>query len=175
MKMETTAIWESFNSEIYFFTLKKVKDTDITNEVIQNSFLKIHQSIGTLKDPNKIKAWVFQIVRNEIANHFNERSKSDLSPKVEIFTSSNGYTDLCCLDRFINSLPEQYKEVVDLVYLKGKTQIEAAELIGIGLANVKARIRRAKLILINNFNTCCKFQLNAEGKLVGDSNCSSCT
>ena len=36
--------------------LKKVKDTDITNEVIQNSFLKIHQSIGTLKDPEKLKA-----------------------------------------------------------------------------------------------------------------------
>ncbi|WP_317045719.1 MULTISPECIES: sigma-70 family RNA polymerase sigma factor [Arenibacter] len=175
MKMETAAIWESFNSEIYFFTLKKVKDTDITNEVIQNSFLKIHQSIGTLKEPEKLKAWVFQIVRNEITNHFNQRSKTTFTPKVELFTTSNSYSDLCCLDRFINNLPGQYKEVVELVYLKGKSQVETAALIGISLSNVKARIRRAKLILINNFNTCCKFRLNAEGKLVGDSNCSRCT
>lgn len=175
MKMKTAGIWERFNSEIYFFTLKKVKDTDITNEVIQNSFLKIHQSIGTIKDPEKLKAWVFQIVRNEIANYYNQRSKATLPPKVELFTSTNNYGDLCCLDRFINSLPEQYKVVIELVYLKGHSQIEAAEIIGISLSNVKARLRRAKLILINNFNICCKFKLNAEGKLVGDSNCSRCT
>ncbi|WP_343065482.1 sigma-70 family RNA polymerase sigma factor [Arenibacter arenosicollis] len=174
MKMETAAIWERFKSEVYFFILKKVRDTDITNEVMQNSFLKIHQGINTLKNPEKVKAWVFQIVRNEIANHYNQRSESVLSPQEELSATSNSYNDLCCLDRFINSLPKQYKEVVEQVYLKGKTQVEAAALIGISLSNVKARIRRAKLILINNFNTCCKFKINAEGKLIGDSNCTRC-
>ncbi|MCK0146564.1 sigma-70 family RNA polymerase sigma factor [Arenibacter sp. F26102] len=172
--METETIWEKFNSEVYFFILKKVRDTDITNEVMQNSFLKIHQSINTLKNPEKVRAWVFQIVRNEIANHFNERSKSVHSSDVKLFTTSNSYNDLCCLDRFINDLPKQYNEVVELVYLKGNTQVETAALIGISLSNVKARIRRAKLILINNFNTCCKFKISTEGKLIGDSNCSRC-
>ena len=174
MKMETAAIWEKFNSEIYFFILKKVRDRDVTNEVMQNSFLKIHQSIKALKNPEKVKAWVFQIVRNEIINHFKQSSKSLPPPNDELFTTSNNGNELCCLDHFINSLPKQYKEVVELVYLNGKTQVEAAVLIGISLANVKARIRRAKLILINNFNSCCKFKLNLEGKLIGDSNCARC-
>lgn len=174
MEIDTIGIWNKFNSEIYFFILKKTKDTDITSEILQNSFLKIHQNLENVKNPEKIKAWVFQIVRNEITNYYNFRLKTSHSQKLQIETSSEKYGDLCCFDRFISNLPEAYQEVIQWVYIKGKTQVEVAEIMDISLANVKARVRRAKLILIQNFNKCCRFSINDEGKLVGESNCSRC-
>lgn len=172
--METITIWNTFNSEIYFFILKKVKNKDVANEILQNSFLKIHQNINQLKDSEKVKAWSFQIVRNEITNYFNDQSKTFHNVNFEIFKNPESYMDFCCFDRFISNLPEEYKEVIELVYIKGMKQIEVAELIGISLANVKARIRRAKSLLKINFNECCKFELNEEGKLIGESNCAHC-
>jgi RNA polymerase sigma-70 factor (ECF subfamily) len=174
MAIETIDIWNKFNSEIYFFILKKTKDTDVTNEILQNSFLKIHQNLENVKNPEKIKSWVFQIVRNEIANYYNSNLKTSHTPGLQFETSSENYLDLCCFDRFMSNLPEGYKEVIQWVYIDGKTQLEVAEIMGLSLANVKARVRRAKMILIQNFNECCKFSINDEGKLVGESNCSRC-
>ena len=174
MEIDTIDIWNKFNSEIYFFILKKTKDVDVTNEILQNSFLKIHQNLDNVEYPEKIKAWVFQIVRNEIANYYKFRLKTSHSKELHFETSSENYGDLCCFDRFISNLPEAYKEVIQWVYIKGKTQVEVAEIMDISLANVKARVRRAKLILIQNFNECCRFSINDERKLVGESNCSRC-
>lgn len=171
MKIETITIWETFNTQLYFFILKKVKNKDAANEVLQNSFLKIHQNIDTLKDSEKVKAWTFQIVRNEIANYFTAESKTVQKSSFDILTNSENYEELCCFDRFVENLPKKYKEVIELVYFEGKKQADAAKVIGISLANVKVRIRRAKAILTKNFNECCKFEINEEGKLVGESNC----
>lgn len=174
MKIETADIWRKHHSEIYFFVLKKVKDEEATREIIQNVFLKIHQNIASLKDRTKVRAWVFTIVRNEIANHYNLAAKTIPIPSYEISSHQDSNQDFCCFDRFVTNLPKQYKEVVQLVYLKGQTQNQAAQVLNISLANVKARIRRAKSLLVHNFNACCKFELNSEGKLIGDSNCSIC-
>ena len=174
MKIETAYIWKKHHTEIYFFILKKVKDEEATREIIQNVFLKIHQNIASLKDIAKVRAWVFAIVRNEIANHYNLASTTIPLANHEFSPNNDSYQGFCCFDRFVTNLPEPYKEVVELVYLQGMTQIQVAEVLNISLANVKARIRRAKSLLIHNFNTCCKFEINKDGKLVGDSNCSVC-
>lgn len=174
MKIETITIWNAFNSEIYFFILKKVKNKDAAHEILQNSFLKIHQNSDQLKDSKKVKAWSFQIVRNEIANYFNDQSKKFHNVNFNTLKNTESFKDFCCFDRFISNLPKEYNEVIELVYIKGIKQVEAAELIGISLANVKARIRRAKEILKINFNECCKFELNEDGKLIGEPNCAFC-
>lgn len=175
MKLTTEQIWNEHYTGLYFFTMKKVKNQDAVNEVIQNTFIKIHSNIGTVRNPSKVKAWTYQIVRNEINNLFNQNKKlreTALLPSG--FNSVLTTNDLCCLDRFIEELPENYKQVIKLVYLDGKTMNDTAEELNISLANVKARIRRSKKSLKENFNKCCKFRFDKNGKLVGEANCEAC-
>lgn len=172
--METQKIWTQFNEELYFFILKKVKNEIVTNNIFQNTFLKIHKNLHQLKEEEKLKAWVFQIARNEIANYFKQESLyiAEINQDTEAF--SDKYQNICCFDKFINDLPILYKEPIELVYIKGKKQQEVAEILNISLANVKARIRRAKDILKKNFNECCKYEFDKNGSLVGEPNCSKC-
>lgn len=172
--METQKIWKQFNEELYFFILKKVKNETATNDIFQNTFLKIHKNLHQLKEEEKLKAWVFQIARNEIKNYFKQESHyiADIIRDTEAF--SEKYQNICCFDKFINDLPIIYKEPVELVYIKGKKQQEAAEILDISLANVKARIRRAKNILKQNFNQCCKYEFDRNGSLIGEPDCSKC-
>ncbi|WP_205764358.1 sigma-70 family RNA polymerase sigma factor [Arenibacter sp. 6A1] len=174
MKIDTITIWNTYNSQLYFFILKKVKNKDSVDEILQNSFLKIHQNIEQLKNPEKVKAWTYQIVRNEIANHFRDSSNTRTGLNHDLLKDAEYYQKFCCFDKFIANLPLEYKEVIDMVFIKGKKQIEVAEFLKISLPNVKARIRRAKSILKKNFNECCKFEINKEGKLVGEENCAQC-
>jgi RNA polymerase sigma-70 factor (ECF subfamily) len=172
--METQKIWDNFNDELYFFILKKVKDKHVANDIFQNTFLKIHKNLTNLEKEEKARSWIFQIARNEIFNHFNKESVyvEKLGANKEF--SSEKYEHICCFDKFINDLPEIYKQVIELTYIKGQKQKDVAKELEISLENVKARIKRAKDILKKKFNECCKFEFDKNGKLIGESNCSIC-
>ncbi|MGY5850067.1 sigma-70 family RNA polymerase sigma factor [Salegentibacter sp. F14] len=172
--METKEIWDNFGNELYFFILKRVKDKNATNDIFQNTFMKIHDNLSNLRKGEKIKGWIFQIARNEIANHFNKESIYVDKITVNKEVPSSKYKNICCFDKFINDLPEIYREVIELVYIKGCKQNDAANQLEISLENVKARIRRAKNILKKKFNECCKYEIDENGKLTGDSDCSIC-
>ncbi len=176
MKLKTIDIWNEFRNDIYFFILKRLKNRDDALEILQNSFVKIHNNLGQLKNLSKRKPWVFQIVRNEIINYFNRNKPvEELKGKeIDTFEDRGDFADLCCLDRFLEGLPERYRDVINLVYVVGRTQQQAADEMGISLANAKARIHRGKGMLIEKFNSCCKFKLDENGKLSGESNCIAC-
>ncbi|QOW09590.1 sigma-70 family RNA polymerase sigma factor [Kaistella flava (ex Peng et al. 2021)] len=172
--METQKIWNNFNNELYFFILKKVKNKEVSNDIFQNTFLKIHENLSQLKNDEKARAWVFQIARNEIANYFNKESVYVENLEDNKENEVEEYQNICCFDKFINDLPEIYKQVIELVYIQGKKQNDIATELDISLENVKARIKRAKDILKKNFNECCKYEFDKNGKLIGESNCSNC-
>lgn len=172
--METQEIWDRFNNEVYFFILKKVNDKTATGDIFQNTFLKVHKNRSQLQDETKLRAWVFQIARNEIANHFNKESLYVAKTHTDTDTPLQNYQHICCFDKFITDLPKIYRDVIELVYIQGKKQHDAAEILDISLVNVKGRVRRAKDILKKNFNECCKYELDKNGRLTGESNCAVC-
>lgn len=172
--METQKIWDNFNDELYFFILKKVRNKDAANDIFQNTFLKIHKNLSKLEKEEKAKAWIFQIARNETINYLNKESiyveKLDINKEIPL----QKYQYICCFDKFINDLPKIYRQVIELIYIKGLKQKDVAKELSISLENVKVRIRRAKDILKKKFNECCKYELDKNGKLTGESNCSIC-
>lgn len=178
MAIRTGDIWKEFNTEIYFFVLKKVKNKDSTNEIVQNSFVKIHNNIDTIREESKLRSWVFQIVRNEIANFFDQHKKElnflQAYANSGPISPSSEFSGICCFDRLIDGLPEKYRLVMEKTYFEGKKAMEVSQEMEISLPNVKARIRRAKQMLKQAFNQCCKFDYDSNGKLKGESNCRVC-
>ncbi|HTO15457.1 MAG TPA: sigma-70 family RNA polymerase sigma factor [Edaphocola sp.] len=172
--METQKIWSDFRDELYFFILKKVKNKDVTNDIFQNTFLKIHQNLSKLKKEEKVKAWIFQIARNEIVNHFNKEYIYVEELNIDKEIPLQQYQNICCFDKFINDLPEIYRQVIEMIYIKGQKQKDVANELEISLENVKAGVKRAKDILKKKLNECCKYEIDKNGKLIGESNCSIC-
>lgn len=172
--MNTEQIWNTYGDKIYFFILKRMKDKFTADDVFQNAFFQIHQHLGQLKEPEKAKSWAFQIARNEI-NKFFQQHPDRLNEAIkESQQHPEEFRDVCCFDRFVTDLPDAYKEVVELIYLQGKKQQEVADALDISLANVKARIRRAKVMLKDRFYECCRYEQGEDGKLKGEANCEHC-
>ncbi|RFC53283.1 sigma-70 family RNA polymerase sigma factor [Brumimicrobium aurantiacum] len=172
--METQKVWIDLNEELYFFILKKVKNKSIANDVLQNTFYKIHKSIAQLKDEKKLRSWAFQIARNEIINFFNQEKVYEMKTDWNRVEDEAFFTDVCCFDKFIEELPKKYRDSIELIYVKGKKQQEAADELEISLTNVKARVRRAKEMLKSKLNECCKYEYDEQGNLTGESNCAAC-
>ncbi|MEL7004042.1 MAG: sigma-70 family RNA polymerase sigma factor, partial [Bacteroidota bacterium] len=129
--MNSEDIYRKHGQEVYLFILKRVKNQDIANDIFQSVFFKVHKNIGQLKTHQKSRGWVFQIGRNEIANYFNNESTYQDEEELVINDPSDLYADVCCFDRFINGLPDMYREVMVLTYISGKKQDEVAKALGI--------------------------------------------
>lgn len=183
--ISTEKVWKQYNQELYLFILKKVQGNEsVAKDILQNSLLKVHLKLYQLRDPSKIKTWVFQIANHEIVDYFRDYKANKISVKqqqqrLQYYSNQleENYTECfcCCFDKFLKELPYSYKEVVDLAYKKNKKQTEIAQNLELTLANVKARIRRAKRILKERLVECCKYDVDKKGDLImGTSNCSVC-
>ena len=54
--MTTQKIWELYADNINHFIFGKVKNSTISDDLVQETFLKVHTKLQTLKDPNKLKS-----------------------------------------------------------------------------------------------------------------------
>ncbi|MEM9888193.1 MAG: sigma-70 family RNA polymerase sigma factor [Bacteroidota bacterium] len=172
--MEVNQIWDTYRNEVYFFILKYLKNEDAADEVLQNSFLKVCLYLDSLRSPEKLRAWIFQITRNEIVNYTKQSAKQDKLQSLDLAEDEETYHNICCLGRFVKQLPNTYKQTIELLYFEGKKQHEVSEILGISLANVKARARRGRAILKQNLQNCCQYELNKNGDLIGESDCAYC-
>ncbi len=173
--LKTNELWAEHGSSLYFFILKRTRNTAATEDILQNTFLKVHERLDTLKDPAKAKVWIFQIGRNETANYFQANSNPTALLEDTPTEDTPVKQDFCCFERFIDELPDHFQKAIRLVYVEGKTNAEAATQLGLSLANVKAQLRRSKTILKKRFQECCAYEINEAGKLVGEPDCDVCS
>lgn len=179
MKTDTQQIWDSLKEPLFYFILKRVKNDNTAKDILQEVFIKIHLNLNQLKNESKVKAWAFQITRNQVAEYFRKENKLVELSKLdeEYLTRDSEYSeiDFCCFEKLINELPEKYSKVLTLISVEGKKQNDVASILHLSLANVKSRVRRAKEMLKQKFVECCQFSLNDKGLLVGEQNCQRCT
>ena len=51
----------------------------MTNDILQEVFLKIHLNLTKLKDQSKLSSWIYQITRNTINDYFRKhKPQADL-------------------------------------------------------------------------------------------------
>lgn len=176
MMLQTDRLWYTYGTEIYLYLLKKTSDPSVADDLRQNTFLKAHQSLSLVKDASKVKSWLFSIARNELMNYFQKTPKKQPLPEsFHLETDRQLPTETpCCFEKFMNALPLGQKEAMDLIYSRGYSQKEAASHLQIPVSAVKSRIRKAKESLKKHFVSCCKYELNSDGVLKGESNCCQC-
>lgn len=163
-------MWQLYANDLKRYVLSQIKDEEVTNDVLQEVFIKIHLNIDTLQKKDSVKSWVFTIAHNTLMNFLNRKTvpfpieevADDFSMDEEVHSAKS------CLLPLIKNLPEKYREPLLLSEIKGKKQAEVAELLGITLSGAKSRIQRGRKLLQQGFMDCCHYKLNEEGFLVGE-------
>lgn len=169
--METTIIWDEFSKLLKQFIYNRVKNNELTNDLLQEVFIKVHLNINSLKNEQSIKSWIYTITNNVIHDYYKKQSKL-LIPVTENLeveeTTLKEHTAKDCIIPLINKLPLAYKEALLLSEIKGLKQAEVANVLGISLSGAKSRIQRGRNLLKEGFIACCDYQLNESGYLVGE-------
>ncbi|PKH49218.1 RNA polymerase subunit sigma-70 [Tenacibaculum sp. Bg11-29] len=168
--MTTNQVWTKYADDVKYFILSKVKDATVTDDILQDTFIKIHTKLHTLKDITKLKAWIFTIARNAIMDYFKSTNKTfelanfETETKIEEHT----HTEKDCLRGILQNLPKKYRDPLFLSDIKGLKQQEVAITLKQSLPTTKSQIQRARKLIAKGFMDCCGFILNDDGKLVGE-------
>ena len=164
-------IWQQFSRDLGSFILSKVNDTALADDLLQESFVRIHNHIGSLKDETRLQAWMYQITRNVINDHFRKQEKENRQinnlPEESEEPDDEAMTEAVQdMIKMMDSLPPEYCEALCLTELEGLSQKEYAERLGISYSGAKSRVQRARKMLRDMLMQCCHYQFDKYGTVL---------
>ncbi len=149
--------------KIYSFIYSKVFDRDITEDVFQDTFIKVIRTLklGKYNEEGKFLPWVMRIAHNLVIDHFRKNSrmpKFDNSNDFNIFSvlsdsSLNAEKAIIKsqveedIKRLIEELPEDQKEVLVMRMYNDMSFKEISENTGVSINTALGRMRYALINL----------------------------
>jgi RNA polymerase sigma-70 factor (ECF subfamily) len=150
-------------SKIYGFIYSKISDRDISNDIFQDTFVKVIKTLksSSYNEEGKFLPWVMRISHNLIIDHFRKNKKMPMFRETEDFSifsimSDNSFTieDRLItvqiekdLKKLIEELPSDQKEVLVLRIYQDMSFKEISELTGVSINTALGRMRYALMNL----------------------------
>jgi RNA polymerase sigma-70 factor (ECF subfamily) len=172
---DTKAPWRDVEERLRPFVARRVHDADV-DDVMQDVFVRMQRGLASVRDEERLGAWLFQVARSAIAEHGRRRARHPLAGEVELPDREDSPSDeedreaarnlSGCVAQFVARLPSPYREAVTLVELEGLTAREAADLAAVSVSGMKSRVQRGRAQLRAMFEECCAIALDARNKVV---------
>lgn len=150
-------------SRIYGFIYSKISDRDLSDDIFQDTFMKVIKTLksASYNEEGKFLPWVMRIAHNLIIDHFRKSKKMPMLRETEEFSifsvlSDNSLTienEIITLQiendikKIIKELPEDQKEVLMMRIYQDLSFKEISELTGVSINTALGRMRYAVLNL----------------------------
>lgn len=175
--MEFWEVYDSHYARVRAFILLKVKDEWAAEDIIQETFIRVHNNLHKLRDKTKLTSWLFSIAYNQCQDHFRKTSRlsknengHDLKQKLlvePLFQLEFDQHQMgACVKQKIELLPEPYQTVLTLFELMDFSLKEIAQILDISIENVKIRLHRARKKLKQILEQACNFETDERNVLV---------
>jgi len=154
---------ERHHDALFRFLYRLTGNRQMAEDVFQDAFLQVHQSLDTFDSSRRFKPWLFTIAANkgrDALRKANRRKTVSLSAPV-VEEGGKSFVDLMEIDlpdvsspmeeaersakvqRAIDELSPRLREILLMAYFQKMTYAQIAELFGIPIGTVKSRLHSA--------------------------------
>ena len=148
-------LYDHYSGSLYSVILSIVPDRELSNDILQEVFVKIFRQIETYDTTKgRLFTWMLNIARNasidavRSKNYQQNQQNRELTENIyEAGGVTQTNTDKIGLRKIVNKLKEEYRVLVELSYFEGFTQEEISKMLNIPLGTVKTRLRTALIQL----------------------------
>ncbi|WP_183563569.1 RNA polymerase sigma factor [Mucilaginibacter sp. SP1R1] len=161
-KIAIEALYDMYSASLYGVISRIVIDTAIAEDVLQETFVKIWHSFSSYSsEKGRLFTWMVNIARNLAIDKIrskdfkNQNKNQEIENNVTFIDEQNNTVykpELMGVKDLVQTLKPEQKSIIDLVYFKGYTHVEAADELGIPLGTIKTRLRMGIQQLRKHFN-----------------------
>lgn len=164
-----------YESELFGFLKRYLRDTEMAEDVFQKTFLNVHLKCDQFEKSRRFRPWLYGIATNAaidakrrvkrrptISLDTTREANDQFVGRLADLLESDGLSPEETFEReelreqvrkTIDQLPESLLSVVQLVYFQGMMYREAAEALNIPLGTVKSRMHDAIRKLAEQWNS----------------------
>jgi RNA polymerase sigma factor (sigma-70 family) len=161
-KIAIEALYDMYSSSLYGVISRIIIDTATAEDVLQETFVKIWHSFSSYStEKGRLFTWMVNVARNLAIDKIrskdfkNQNKNQELENNVNFIDEQRNTVykpELLGIKELVATLKPEQKLILDLVYFKGYTHVEAADELGIPLGTIKTRLRMAIQQLRKHFN-----------------------
>jgi len=154
-----TILINRHQSKIYGFIYSKLSDRDISDDIFQDTFIKVIKTLksNSYNEEGKFLPWVMRISHNLIIDHYRRNKKMPMYRETEEFSIFSIMSDNVPniesqlitsqvendLRKLIEELPAEQKEVLMMRMYQDLSFKEISELTGVSINTALGRMRYA--------------------------------
>ena len=148
---------------LYSFIFSKIQDRDITEDIFQDTFIKVIRTLkrGNYNEQGKFLPWVMRISHNLIIDHFRKNNRMRLFKNTDEFDIFSVISDgnlnaekqlikdqvLSDVKELVQELPLEQREVLEMRIYKDMSFKEISENTGVSINTALGRMRYALINL----------------------------
>ena len=175
--------WEELHGNLRAFIGRRVRNQADVDDLVQRVFLQMVKGLASLRDAERLHAWVYRTARNVIVDYYRSSGarREVASGGEEELAAASGDSQVppeddqraalqelaACMTPMIRQLAPAYRQAVTLADLEGVNQADAAARAGVSVSGMKSRIQRGRQQLKAVLEECCRVQLDRRGTIVG--------
>ena len=193
--IDTERVWGELHTKIRAFVNRRVRRAADVDDIVQRIFLQVHRSLPTLRDADRLHAWIYQMTRRAIADHYRapvHRHEVPAGAGLDVVPNdvpgagragedeSLALQELAArLQPLLADFTQGDQEALRLVEVDGLTQNDAARRLGLSVSGMKSRVQRARRRLRSAVEACCRLEIDRRGGLIayeprGGGRCEAC-
>lgn len=148
-----TRLVQEYKERLYWHIRKIVLDHDDANDVVQNTFIKVHLNIENFNENSTLFTWMYRIATNEALNFIKSKAKKiglkneewikAIAENLEADPFFDGDEAALILQKEISKLPEKQRIVFNMRYFDGMNYNSISEILDTSVGALKASYHHA--------------------------------
>lgn len=144
---------KKYQQRVYYHIRRMLIDHDDTNDVVQNTFVKVWKGLENFREDSQLYTWIYRIATNESLTFLKQKKTKFFLPLADVehslseSLSSGHYINADQLElklqKAILTLPEKQRLVFNMRYYDNIKYEDMAEMLGVTTGALKASYHHA--------------------------------
>ena len=144
---------DAYQSRLYWHIRRFVVDHDLSQDILQDTFIKAYQNFHQFKQESQLYTWLYRIATNESLQQLNrlkkmQKSDEEVGKHLQNLVADNVQPNAdeiqILLQKAINTLPDKQKLVFNMRYYEDLPYEEISQILDMSVGTLKTNYHYAK-------------------------------
>ncbi len=149
-------LYEKYTAKMFGYCLRYSNNRADAQDLLQDGFIKVFDSISSLKETAHLEAWMSRIFINLSLSRFRKLARGPIIVEVDdildesirdVYSVELEPMEINEVLKCMRELPEKYRLVLNMYAIDKMGHKEIAEALGTSLNNSKSLLHRARIML----------------------------